>query len=702
MVLEQRPAQARQPPPRNKVDWAKFAEEVDKITSLRTAQTPGEVDSLAKEFTEGVRAALEVAQRPPANTGRRLPPLPHHVAKLLAEKRRVRKRWQQCRDPTVKTRLNRLSEEIKSEMQTHQTIEWERRLDEATDDWNSIHRLCRQLSNTPAPVRPLLHRDGTPRYRAEDRAEIFAEALEEQFRPNADLLPEHTAEIEEFLRNRERQQEEPNNPPIFFSPGQVRKAILRSKPRKAPGADNISNAVLRHLPLKAVAAVARLFTGILRCGHFPREWKLGHVVMIPKAGKNILKPDSYRPITLLPSISKVFERLLLQHLVPHITPRPEQFGFRAEHSTTLQLTRVLHHLALTANRREQAVAVFLDMQKAFDRVWYAGLVYKLAMSSTPNIIVRIIESFLEGRRFRVLVEGQLSSEHQVAAGVPQGSCLSPSCYSLYTNDIPAESGVMLALYADDAAYITTSMSLKHAAKKMQRALDLLPEWLQKWRLTVNVAKTQAICATSKKIFPPALELQGQKISWSGTAKYLGVTIDRRLRMGQHCDNVVNSARVARNLLKPVLNSALPLKVKVSIYKTYIRPRITYAATAWFGLLSATNKNRLRAQQRLALRTITAAPRYVRNATVERDLRIEDLDGFIHRLSRNMFARTEESGYPHLRELAPRTERDPKGRPYPRELAAIEDPTDDHPPQSGHRTQADHRGSPPGDSSAEPE
>lgn len=87
---------------------------------------------------------------------------------------------------------------------------------------------------------------------------------------------------------------------------------------------------------RTVAVVVRLFNGIMRTGEFPQYWRMGRVIMLPKQGKNTLDPKSYKPITLLPSLSKFFEKLMLSQLTPHFPPRPEHFGFRAEHSTTLQ------------------------------------------------------------------------------------------------------------------------------------------------------------------------------------------------------------------------------------------------------------------------------------------------------------------------------------------------------------------------------
>lgn len=97
---------------------------------------------------------------------------------------------------------------------------------------------------------------------------------------------------------------------------------------------------------------------------------------------------------------KLFETLLLVHLTLHITPRPEQYGFWSEHSTTLQLSRVLHHLTVTHNRKEHVVAVFLDMEEAFD---WAGLIHKLTTSQTPRRLIKVLASFLQDRRFRVSV-----------------------------------------------------------------------------------------------------------------------------------------------------------------------------------------------------------------------------------------------------------------------------------------------------------
>ncbi|CAH2207658.1 jg5581 [Pararge aegeria aegeria] len=258
--------------------------------------------------------------------------------------------------------------------------------------------------------------------------------------PHIELRPEP---INNGLRKELSAPLPPDEEPQIFTPRMVRDAISKLKLKKAPGADGITNSALRHLPRPAVAALTRLFNGIMRTGHFPTIWKGSLVVMIPKPGKNILKLESYRPISLLPTTSKLFEVLLLRKMHPHLSPRPEQFGFRSEHSNTQQLSRVLHLLTGALNKKERVVAAFPDMEKAFDRVWHEGLLYKCTMTPIPKRIVHVLRSFLANRTFQVRIEGTLSSARPMMAGVPQGSCLSPALYSLFTDNIPTSNDAHL-------------------------------------------------------------------------------------------------------------------------------------------------------------------------------------------------------------------------------------------------------------------
>lgn len=671
LVTLQLKATTRLSGPRTITNWDTFGKELLETTPTRPVSTPADVNLLAEDLQKAMMEALQKAKR--TITTQCSFPLPPRTKRKIEAKKLWRKRWQETRCPAIKTLVNKLAEEIRGELNEAYEDKWLNKLEEAADDWSAMHKLCRQLSNKPNPTRPLLHEDGDLRYRAEDRAEIFAQHLERQFQPNpagdhqhAELIKER---VEDFLATSIPQDEEH----IIFSPGTVSKTIRKLKLRKAPGYDGVNNLALRYLPFKTVAAVTRLFNGILRTGEFPTCWKKGQVIMLPKPGKNTTKPESYRPITLLTSTSKLFEKLVLSHLIPHIPPRPEQHGFRSGHSTTHQLVRVTHMLAEAKNTKKKAVMALLDMEKAFDRVWHDGLTYKLITSPAPRRVVKIIDSFLRGRECQVKVEGKTSSSRPVRAGVPQGSCLSPILYTRFTDDIPVGEGVELALYADDAAYISISMNAEYAALKMQRNLDLLPDWLSKWRLKVNVSKTQALKTTRGNARAVTkLKLYDKEIPWSPTVKYLGVTLDSNLNMKPHVGNVIAAARATRSQLKPILTAnSISVKIKLGIYKAYIRPRLTYAAPAWYALLTNEAQKKIESQQNLTARQLVNAPRYVRNTTILRDLKLETLDAFIRRLATGLFKKADRSAWSHIRDLAPCHGRPPdvvrKRKGCPRDL-----------------------------------
>ena len=610
-------------------------------------------------MTSTIRAAMEEATIPASP--RMLPPLPAHTRTLIERKRRIRLEWQRSRDPSLKTQLNQLIEQIRGALTDSAAESWERRIMDAEADQTSLNRLCRQLTKRRPITHPLHHRDGSLRFSAEDRAEILADHLASVCQPNASECPELHGRMEKNVARSLASPPLPLPAPPFFSPALVRKHIGKLKTKKAPGIDGITNGALRHVDSRIIAALTRLYNAILRLGYYPQAWKEGLVVMLPKGGKSPRDPENYRPITLLSAVAKLFERLLLPLLLPHTTPREEQFGFRSGHSTTLQVARVVSHAANKLNRKESAVAAFLDVSRAFDRVWHPGLLHKLLKTDTPFHVVRVLACFLRGRTFRVRVESVKSSSHSIAAGVPQGSTLSPALYSLYTNDIPVQQDTLLALYADDVALVTHSLNPVHAARKLQRALDLLPAWLAEWRLALNVSKTQCVSFGHHHRLPPPLSLQGQQVPWSCKATYLGVVIDRRINMTRHVKKATQAARVALFLLRPLLRSRLPLRTKLALYKAYVRPHLTYASPAWYALVSPQQQKNLQVVQNLALRRVTQAPFCVRNATLQRDLRMESLEDHIGRLAANMFRRADVSDHLHLRNIAPLHSRPPDAR-----------------------------------------
>jgi Reverse transcriptase (RNA-dependent DNA polymerase) len=236
---------------------------------------------------------------------------------------------------------------------------------------------------------------------------------------------------------------------------EVKSSIKQLKVKKAPGHDEILNRVLQNFPACGIEFLTEIYNACLKTSYFPTCWKIGKVVAIPKPGKDHSLPGSYRPITLLPTIGKMLEKMILNRMfeTENQVLRNQQFGFRAKHSTTQQVLRITESIALRFNANKSTAMTLLDIEKAFDSVWHGALVHKLMLDNFPMYLVKMIVSFLESRESYVVNNGKSSEGYAIPAGVPQGSPLSPFLFNIFINDIPVPKHCKIVIYADDTALI---------------------------------------------------------------------------------------------------------------------------------------------------------------------------------------------------------------------------------------------------------
>ncbi|XP_055633637.1 uncharacterized protein LOC129773979 [Toxorhynchites rutilus septentrionalis] len=236
--------------------------------------------------------------------------------------------------------------------------------------------------------------------------------------------------------------------------------IKSSKNMKAPGFDNILNLELKHLSPSFFNHLALIFNQRLRLGYFPSCWKSAKVIPIRKPGKDPTSPSSYRPISLLSGLSKLFEKAIYQRLLISAEGNniliDEQFSFRKGRSTIHQLIRVTNILRRNKSVSKTSAMALFDVEKAFENVWHDGLVYKLQRYGLPIFLVKIIQSYLLDRTFRVSLNGSNSDAFYTSSGVPQGSILGPILFNLFTSVIPTlPDGGILSLFADDTSINTS-------------------------------------------------------------------------------------------------------------------------------------------------------------------------------------------------------------------------------------------------------
>ncbi|KRT86443.1 hypothetical protein AMK59_302 [Oryctes borbonicus] len=216
--------------------------------------------------------------------------------------------------------------------------------------------------------------------------------------------------------------------------------IRRIPGRKAPAEYGITGGALRNLPLKLLLNRKQIFNAVLRLTYYPIRWKSVRIIPALKPKKDPHSSDSYRPISLLGTISKILESLLLtrinEHLVHNQVMDSDQFGFRSDNSTTLQLYRITELVTTAFNRNQTTVIVSLDLEKVFDKIRHEGLFLKMKETSFPPRLLKTIRSYLKDRRLHVMVNGTESSERTMLSGVPQGSTLGALLSTIYVMDIP--------------------------------------------------------------------------------------------------------------------------------------------------------------------------------------------------------------------------------------------------------------------------
>jgi hypothetical protein len=215
---------------------------------------------------------------------------------------------------------------------------------------------------------------------------------------------------------------------------------------------------------------------------------------LPKPDKDSKFPQNLRPISLLPTTGKMFEKVILKFVQKHIEERgllnANQFGFRARHSTTLQFMRLTDHVTLNFNNKMSTAAVFLDIEKAFDITWHHGLLYKLSKLEFSTNLIKLLGSFLSQTKFRVSVEGDMSTPRVMQAVVPQGSVLSHTLFNMYINDASQTRGVHLALFADDTCLYPADRKEGFIVRKFQRGLSSIETWCERWNMKINEDKNR--------------------------------------------------------------------------------------------------------------------------------------------------------------------------------------------------------------------
>ena len=294
---------------------------------------------------------------------------------------------------------------------------------------------------------------------------------------------------------------------VSITPRKVAKVIQGLDTSKATGPDQIPAIVLKMCSPELSPVLSKLYNLCLSKSVFPSSWKMASVVPVFKGSGEKSDPANYRPISLLPIISKVFESVINQHLLgfleDHSLLTDAQFGFRHSRSTGDVLALLTEHINKALDSRGEARVVALDISKAFDKVWHRGLVLKLKSYGISGKLLGTISDFLADRHITVVHEGHSSLTHSINAGVPQGSVLGPTLFLLYINDLPDRILSELAIYADDTTLFTVyrgslSTSRSQASSALNQDLTNVVAWGKDWLVSFNQKKSHLLSLSGSR------------------------------------------------------------------------------------------------------------------------------------------------------------------------------------------------------------
>lgn len=375
------------------------------------------------------------------------------------------------------------------------------------------------------PSIPLKKPDTSFAFSDIDKAEVFKDHLHNTFQPHHDILsPNHIVEVNTYLGL----PSPISRPEKHFTPNEVKQTIQKYSLKKSPGFDLITAEVARCLPKKAIVLITYLFNAILRLSYFPILWKFSKIILFPKSDKPLDTPSSYRPISLLPFLSNILERLILKpHIISNNILSNTQFGFRNAHSTIHQVHRVVDVISASLEKKLYCSCVFLDVAQAFDRIWREGLQFKLKKFLPPSLFL-LTKSYLTDRHFQVQYNSSTSGIAPIKAGVPQGGILSPFLFNIYVADQPTMRQTIVADYADDKVILSINEDPVIASLNLQMHLNHLSEWYKKWRVQINQNKSVHTTFTLKQGICPNITLNNIPIPTSDTVRYLGLILDKRL------------------------------------------------------------------------------------------------------------------------------------------------------------------------------
>lgn len=639
-----------------KAEWEKVRRILNsKVKITNKISTEEEIDKEVQKLTRNIQEAI--TKSIPLSTTKVIQDrLPNNILNMISDRNRLRKRWQRTRLTSIKEEVKIRTKEIRAAIYEHRNEIWTNKLKKINIHDKSLWRMTKIFKTERQQVATLTKNTEEAITDAE-KANMLATQFESVHNIN---LTNNSITQEKIIKEVNTYIKETASDDwtkYTTTPKEIVQIIKKLPAKKAPGSDNIQNIVLKNLERKTIVQITHIINTMIKLSHFPAHWKTSNIIPLLKAGKNKTDPGSYRPISLLQTLGKLTEKIIAKRLNDYEQSNKiivdQQFGFRERHNTVQQVVRIVNDIATNFNKNNVTVMLLLDIEKAFDRVWIDGLIYKMIQHKYPIVLTKLINSYLRNRKLQVNINSSTSSKKKIRAGVPQGSVLGPKLFNIYLNDLPTFPKTKLALFADDTAIYAHSFNAIVAAKQIQIHLNILQEYYTEWKIALNESKTEVIVFAKKtknrKIIQP-IKVYNHTTQPTHTVKYLGVHLDSKLLYTEHFKQTLRKAYAMQKKLYPLMvsSSKVSPRNKKLIYTMILRPIITYAAAVWCSA-APTNIKPLQLYQNKCLRLILTENRDAKVKDMHKKAEVQEILEYTKILAEN-FYRTQLSSNPLLKRI----------------------------------------------------
>ncbi|CAF4294310.1 unnamed protein product, partial [Rotaria magnacalcarata] len=550
----------------HRADWSKFTKEMD---TERKIEEYISIPEAANFFSSLIKKAADISM-PKLNIKKykyNVPWWSKDCAIAISQKKQAYNRWKRtkCLEDLIRfKRLRAISKRVLLEAKRSSWRTYVGSFNENTPlkrVWANIRKIMGKKSSNPSIV---LKEQDVMILDQSKIANILATTFAKASSPQHYSIP--------FLKHKTIEEAKPLN---WKKSNTIEKynmdftitemmLALQSCKDTAPGPDNVTYVMLRHLPDTSFNFLLSLYNAIWTSHIMPNNWGHAQILPFPKPNKDPTLPTNYRPIALTSCISKLMEKMVaarLSHILETKNYFSEyQFGFRKGRSTIDALQYLTTNIQESFSNNSHVLAVFIDVEKAYDTTWRRGILNILMRIGIQGHLLQFIKNFLSNRTFQV----QLVAINTIATDIPNG--------------------IKFVLYADDLVIFSTAKNHHTAERYIQLALNKLSEWCKISGFSFSPTKTKVVhfCRTRSCHYNPLVYINNQQIENVMSIKYLGLTLDHRLTWIEHIKFLRSTCEQAMNILKCLshLSWGADRNTLIRLYKSLIISKINYGCQVY--------------------------------------------------------------------------------------------------------------------------